>query len=338
MFAGARRAPLLTELPRIFSPGVAIARRHCTRTGAADAAIGSIRLAAQEQFQLVQLRERLAGDALRELGILRAPFRRVQTLRAIDKILILASQLRVARHLGSELAKLTHYLAVDGLGLRGRPDFRSALWGIPRAGVADVAATIRITAASHLAALPDASELSSTLGTTTAARLVARLLAANLLTTGLLTTLTTSGLLSLSRLLAALLIARLLAARLVAGLLAWLLATCLLSALPTLTWLTTRLAAARASLLPSRQRLHLLAHILNLVDGFLSLLARVPALASRRCRLLRALQVVPELVQPLRDRRFAHHRVLPHALPDQLLVLLHALVDFVLLGAAGGVA
>jgi len=141
-----------------------------------------------------------------------------------------------------------------------------------------------------------------------------------LLTLPLLTRLA-SGL--LARLLTTRLLARLLLTRLIAA------------RLPGLSLLTS---PTRAGELPLSQRLHLLAQTLHPIDGFLRLLALVPALTSVGRHLLGGLQVVFKLIQPLGHGRFAHHRERSHALADHLFGLLHALIDIVLLGAARRIA
>src|SRR5580698_2009114 len=104
---------LFAEFLRILAPRVTVAGSNGSRTGAADAAIGSICLLAKQQLEFVQLRKSLTGNALRQFGILRAPFGGIEPLCPVDQILILTGELRIARDVRPKLADLANHLIVE---------------------------------------------------------------------------------------------------------------------------------------------------------------------------------------------------------------------------------
>ena len=87
---------LLAEFLRVLAPGIAVTGCDGVRAGAADAAVCSIGLPAKHQFELIELRHCLAGDAGGELGVSCGEARGIETLGAVHKVLILAGELRIA--------------------------------------------------------------------------------------------------------------------------------------------------------------------------------------------------------------------------------------------------
>ena len=367
---------LLAQFLRIVRERVAVARRHVAGARAAHAVV-RFGLAAEQQFQLIQLVHSLAADARRQFSILRRPLGGIQTLGTIDQILIFLRQLRIARDCRPQLGQLPHDLVVSGLGLRRSSDFRSVALGsrpavpdvqrtaghgplpadvinvVPaRAISADLAAPLRVATAALaiacLLALALALSLSLalalsllTLASLAVASLLALALALALLSLTLtllaLTLLALLPLLALSLLAASLLLALTLT-------LLPLLALSLLALLATrllsaaLSTLLLPLLAARAGLLPALQRLHLRAHGLALVDRGLSRLALFGALTAGRRSLLRVLQIVAQLVDGLRHGSLSHHRVLAQTAPNVAFERAHTAFDISLLGVTGGIA
>jgi hypothetical protein len=152
--------------------------------------------------------------------------------------------------------------------------------------------------------------------------LVASLLATTAALLALLTALLALSL-SLARLLAALLLAALL--------IAWLLSA-------ALSLLVSRPGASRTRLRTLSQSLQLGTQTLDLIDAFLRLLGLVAVFSTGGRHLLGVFQVVFELIQALRDGRFAHDRVRAHPLPDERFGLLHAVFNLILLSVSRRIA
>ncbi len=182
---------LLAELLGVFPIGIAIAWRHRCGAGAADAAVRRTCLLAKQQLDLIELRQRLAGDSLGQFGVLSTPLGGVERLCAGDQILIFAGQLRIARDIRPKLCDLALNLVVESLRLGLRRDFGGVVVPVGRSLV--VSRWIRkatvpgsdSTASIQLAALAHTAELAAALVVATAALLIAGLLAATLLAAAL---------------------------------------------------------------------------------------------------------------------------------------------------------